>query len=245
MFSQHERCVYSKNQLIEVICQLRFPEILSIETNIPAAFQEAVRDRFPIYNVRKENNGDRQTNNHQFSTADGALRINLTSKFISLSCNRYTCWEEFAAILDKPLVSFIQIYKPAFFERIGLRYMNIISRKELSIEEYSFNELINSPYCGILCVDNILETDTSLCSMDADIAIQGGCRLKLHSGLGKITQNGHADPEIKFILDEDFYMQGNVAVNTSAGALQTLHCQAYPFFRSAISKTLHDAMEPQ
>ncbi len=30
MFSQEQRCIYQKNQLIEVICQLRFPEILSI-----------------------------------------------------------------------------------------------------------------------------------------------------------------------------------------------------------------------
>ena len=54
MFSREERVNYRKNQLGEVICQLRFPEILTIETNIPADFQEAIRDAFPRYSLRKE-----------------------------------------------------------------------------------------------------------------------------------------------------------------------------------------------
>ena len=40
-------------------------------------------------------------------------------------------------------------------------------------------------------------------------------------------------------------MAGNVPINYSAGALQTLHSQAYPIFRGAVTETLQDAMEPQ
>ena len=40
-------------------------------------------------------------------------------------------------------------------------------------------------------------------------------------------------------------MPGKVPVNMSAGALQTLHDQAFSIFRDAISDTLHDAMEPE
>ena len=36
MFSQEERCLYRNNQLGNVICQLRFPEILTIEASVPA-----------------------------------------------------------------------------------------------------------------------------------------------------------------------------------------------------------------
>ena len=39
-------------------------------------------------------------------------------------------------------------------------------------------------------------------------------------------------------------MPGKVPVNYSAGALQTLHSQAYSIFRGAITDTLHNAMEP-
>ena len=54
MFSKEERCIYRKNQLQEVICQLRFPEILSIGVNVPAAFQDAIRDEYPQYSARKD-----------------------------------------------------------------------------------------------------------------------------------------------------------------------------------------------
>ena len=54
MFSTEERCVYDKNQLVEVICQLRFPEILTIGANLPVEFQEAIRGEFPQYSKRQE-----------------------------------------------------------------------------------------------------------------------------------------------------------------------------------------------
>lgn len=245
MISQEQRCVYNKNPLAEVICQLRFPEILTVEANIPAAFQEEIRSVFPRYIPRKEGapNG-KQTNNYLFSTADGSWRVNLTSKFISLSCSRYTRWEEFASMLDKPLAAFIKVYQPAYFERIGLRYMNFISRSALELEGVPFKELIQPCYLGILAEEDVAETAPARCSVDVDTALKGGCRVKLHAGPGKVSHGGKPDPEVKFILDMDLYMGGNVPVNVSAGALQALHGQSYGIFRGAITDTLHDAMEP-
>ena len=43
----------------------------------------------------------------------------------------------------------------------------------------------------------------------------------------------------------DMPLPGKVAVNLSAGALETLHSQADAIFRGAITDTLHDAMEPE
>ena len=47
MFSNEERMIYAKRQLVEVICQLRFPEILSIDASEPAAFQDRIRREYP------------------------------------------------------------------------------------------------------------------------------------------------------------------------------------------------------
>ena len=47
MFSQEERCIYTNNQLMEVICQLRFPTILAVGAREPVDFQDAVRGIFP------------------------------------------------------------------------------------------------------------------------------------------------------------------------------------------------------
>ncbi len=245
MFSLDARCIYSQNPLVEVICQLRFPEILSIESQLPAAFQDAIRSTFPKYTVRRENSGpQQQTNNYQFVTEDDIWRVNMTSKFISLSCSRYTNWETFAAMLDKPLAAFIKLYQPAYFERIGLRYINFISRSDLHLSDVPYRELITSPYLGVLAEEDVPEASTTRCTVDVEMAIRGGCRTKIHAGPGKVTKAGKSDPEVKFVFDLDLYMPGNIPVNVSAGALQTLHSQSYSIFRGAITDTLHNAMDP-
>ena len=259
MFSTEHRCIYRRNPVNEVICQLRFPEILTIGVNVPAAFQEAIRDEYPQYVARKEVPAPKITGapgnfslengqapiKYQFSSSDGVWRVNLTSKFISIACTRYTCWEDFAARLDKPLAAFIQIYKPAYFERVGLRYVNFISRKALELEGTPFRELIRPCYLGILAEEDVQEATTARCTVDLDMAIRGGCRAKIHAGPGLVKRGNQQDPEVKFIFDQDLYMNGKLPVNLSAGALQTLHGQAFSIFRGAITDTLHDAMDPR
>lgn len=255
MFSTEARCRYHKNQLGEVICQLRFPEILTIEANIPAEFQEAIRATFPLYSSRKETpapklvNGrlepQQPNNNYQFVSEDGHWRVNLTSTFISLACNHYTCWEDFAKMLDMPLAAFIRVYCPAYFERVGLRYLNFISRKDLGLEATPFRELMQSPYLGILSDEEIPETATGRATMDCELAIRGGCRAKIHAGPGLVKRGNIDSKEVHFIFDQDLFMPGKVAVNLSAGALETLHSQADAIFRGAITDTLHDAMGPK
>lgn len=259
MFSMEKRCRYGANQLVEVICQIRFPEILSIAAKPPAEFQDAIREEYPQFHRLNEvpapkvvSSGGRfslenqpASVNYQFSTPDGVWRVNLTSRFISLACTNYTCWEDFAAHLDKPLAAFIRLYKPAYFERLGLRYVNAISRTELGLTQEKFAELIAPCYLGPLGEPDVKEISTSRCTVDLETAIRGGCRVKLHAGPGFVRKFGRDDKEVKFILDLDLFMPGQIPVNLSAGALQTLHSQAYPIFRGAITETLHDAMEPE
>lgn len=259
MFSKDERCIYGTNQLAEVICQLRFPEILTIAANPPVDFQEAIRAEFPQFLRRQETPIPKITGapgnftlqnqpaavNYQFGSADGVWRVNLTSRFISLACNQYTRWENFAMRLDKPLAAFIQIYKPAYFERVGLRYLNFISRFDLGLEGTPFRQLIAPCYLGPLTEEDVTEAAASRCSVDTEMVIRGGCRVKLHAGPGLVKRNGKQEQEVKFVFDQDLYMPGQVPVNLSAGALQTLHSQADAIFRGAITDTLHKAMEPE
>ena len=258
MFTNKERCRYRENPLAEVICQLRFPEILSISANPPAEFQEAIRAEFPAFVRRQEIPTPRLTGtpgnltiqkqapvtNYQFSSPDGTWRVNLTGNFISLTCTTYTCWEDFAAKLDKPLAAFIQIYKPAYFERVGLRYLNFISRFDLGLEGIPFSELIAPCYLGPLAEEDVSEASATRCSVDAEMAIRGGCRVKLHAGPGLVKRGGKEDKEVKFIFDQDLYMPGQLKLNLAAGALQTLHAQADSIFRGAITEKLHKAMDP-
>ena len=251
MFSHEERCIYSRNCLGEVICQLRFPEILTISANAPVDFQEGIRNEFPQYSVSQEivpptpvSKKPAVAPNYQFVSENGTWRVNLTGKFISLSCRRYRCWEEFAQKLDKPLAAFIKLYHPAYFERIGLRYLNFFSRNGLQLTDTPFTELFKPCWLGPMAQHDVAPGDFSFCGIDTQLSIRGGCQVKIHAGPGMVKRNGQQDPEKKFIFDMDLFMPGNLPVNLSAGALQTLHSQAFPIFRDAITDTLHDAMEP-
>ena len=111
LFSEYQRYQYARSPLIEVICQLRFPTILTINNGEPADFQEAIREDFPRYAVRKEQAPPKivgaggpnpkvepqpPISNHNFISTDGLWKINLTKDFIALSTLRYTNWEDFA-----------------------------------------------------------------------------------------------------------------------------------------------------
>ena len=147
-------------------------------------------------------------------------------------------------MLDKPLAAFIQIYRPAFFDRVGLRYLNFVSRKKLELEHVPFRELFQPQYVGLLADEQVAEQSATRSTVDAEVAIRGGCRVKIHAGPGFVKVRGEDSKEVHFIFDQDLFLPGKVAVNLSAGALQTLHSQAYSIFRGAITDTLHEAMEP-
>ena len=261
MFSQAPRVIYRRNQLVEVICQLRFPTILSISAHDPAEFQEAIRDVFPQYLQREDRpplkvtpvpgqlpkvEQPRAVTNYQFSTADGRYRINLTQDFISLTCTRYDCWEDFARMMDKPLASFIRLYHPAYFQRVGLRYLNAFSREALELTEMPWRDLLDPAYLGLLATEELSERAFARCTQDVDAAIPGGCRMKLHVGPGLIKRgNDTSDKEVKMIFDLDVSMAGNVPVNLAAASMQTVHTQAGAIFRDALTDTLHDALEPE
>ena len=262
LFSDRPRVHYENAVAHEVICQLRFPTILSINSTEPAEFQEAIRDTFPQYIRRQEApppkftpqpdgkvQMERQSpvSNYHFLSADGKWKLNLTRDFIALSTLRYDGWEEFAQYLDKPLAYFIQLYHPAYFQRVGLRYVNIISREKLGLEGTPWTDLIAPAYTGALKEPDVREEDCLNCGADLLLRLDNSCRAKIHAGPGRVkspSPNVPQDPEMKFVLDLDLSMTGNVSPTMAAAALETLHVHGGRIFEGAITDRLREAMEP-
>lgn len=257
LFAPYERLQYARSPLVEVICQLRFPTILSIGANEPAAFQDAVRKDFPRYAARQEQvppkvvkkgnatalEPQKPITNYHFVSEDGRWKLNLTQNFIALSTLSYQRWEDFAARLDQPLAQFIQIYQPAFFERLGLRYVNAISRQRLGLEDQLWDDLIRDHYVGILGQPDVEETEITKCSLDVETPLVGGYRMKVHAGPGLIG-GGKTDKEVKFILDSDFSASGQLTADSVPAKLEDMHRFALCLFRGAITDELHQAMGP-
>ena len=141
MRSEEARQIFKRRQLLEVICQLRFPDILKIESTDPAEFQDRIRGEYPQYQKKVEQlppqivNGkpvpQGTVNNYQFISEDSQWKVSLTKGFVALSTHGYLRWEEFAKRLDRVLAALIQLYQPAYFTRVGLRYINAIDRAAL------------------------------------------------------------------------------------------------------------------
>ena len=200
MFSASERVLYGKRQLIEVICQLRFPTILSISAKEPAEFQEAIRAEFPRYARNLEKLPPKVIGqpgamkleeqptvvNYQFLTAAGDWKVNLTNTFLALATPVYTTWEDFARKLDEVLAQFVAIYHPAYFERIGLRYINGFSRRALGLEGVPFRDLIQPAYLGLMAEDDVQEQSGHgvRAKIDEHVVLVGNDKLMRECGVG-------------------------------------------------------------
>ena len=233
LFSDHPRTHYRNAPAHEVICQLRFPTILTINNTEPADFQEAVREDFPQYARRQDQLPPRVVNgkpepqapvtNYHFLSQDGRWKLNLTRDFIALSTLSYPGWEEFARMLDKPLATFIQLYKPAYFQR----------------------ELFTPPYLGVLAELDVDEERVPVAGLDVQLKLDSSSAAKIHAGTAHLknnTPNAPQDPEVKFILDMDLSMSGNTPCGLAAPALETLHGHSTRIFEGAVTDTLRQAM---
>src|SRR5713226_162290 len=47
-FPDSQRVIYDRNPLEEVVCQVKFPPILKIDSAAPAAFQDEIRGTYPL-----------------------------------------------------------------------------------------------------------------------------------------------------------------------------------------------------
>ena len=99
LFSDRPRTHYEKTLAHEVICQLRFPTILSINNVEPADFQERIREDFPQY-ARKQDvlppqivNGKPEpqppVTNYHFLSQDGRWTHAAAVFGSGILCDRY------------------------------------------------------------------------------------------------------------------------------------------------------------
>lgn len=263
LYSDNRRVHYERPQLTEVICQLRFPSILAIGAHEPADFQDAIRSMFPRYTAKQEQMPPQLINpgtpnakldppvsvtNYYFISADNRWKLNLSRNFISLSTVAYPGWEEFTRQFDLPLAEFIRIYQPAFFERIGLRYLNIFSRRALDLQDEPWRALISPAYLGPLSQEDVDEQKALKCSIDTELSLDSSCHARIHAGPGLVKRNipgAPQDNEVKFIFDLDLSMSGQIDPRMAAAGLETLHAHSTPLFQGAITDRLHSALQPK
>lgn len=252
-----KRVIYRHNPLLEVILQIKFPTILSINAKDPVDFQDAIRQDYPIYQLSIEKEQEinfaisadkmqpsitqrQQNKNHAFISGDGQYKINLTSGFISISTVGYKRWEDLLSRFEKPLEKFLELYAPSFLERIGLRYIDAFSRQKLKIEDKKWSDLIQPAWLGPIA--HIGEEKTLISACNVEYLLDNGVsRAKVHTGLGNIQNTA----ETVFIVDSDFIHIKNEEPKAWKDIVDYLHNQSGRFIRSVITDNLHEAMIPE
>ncbi len=255
LFPESQRVIYSNNPLAEVICQLRFPPILEISSEKPSGFQNKIRSKYPLYesgdnpSVPEEISqmitqfklpGISEAPIHKFLTENSKSYISLNQGFLALTTREYHRWEDFLVEIKNAQNAHEQEYQPAFYSRIGLRYQDVIDRKEFGLGNEPWKNLINRNLVGMLGIDNIYTHvqemwSTSILSIDE---VKGGL-FKLRHGLGKDKENKEV-----YVIDADFFTTERSQSADVASTLGIFNRLAGNFFRWAITGHLQEALGP-
>ena len=253
------RVLYAKNPLDEVVCQLRFPPILRIDSEVPAAFQEQIRAFFPLFKEKtqpeielelpkdqasllgsKLASGKRQVA-YEFTSEDGKWLVALNRDFLALKCHSYSRWEEFKERFELPVQTFVKEYRPAYYSRVGLRYVDGIRCKSLGLDNVPWAELLKPHITGELCMPEVAAAVDNT-SRDISIRLNGNEGVvRIRHGLGTSKSTG----EICYVIDADFYTDQKTEIADATGILNHFNRKAGQLFRWCIADKLHDAMEPR
>lgn len=261
-FPQSPRVVFDRNPLQEVVCQLKFPTILEIKTSEPASFQNRLRQGYPLYS-REENHGfptagmpksiadiiaqlpiARRGEDvvHKFLTEDSARVISLSPEFLAVTENDYHRWEQFRNEIESAKSALEDEYGPAFYSRIGLRYVDIIDREMLGLGDTSWDSLIEPSVIGMLGAGEVGKSVREMRSVvlvelgDARVP-EGQVRVR-HGLVG--LENGHD----VYKVDVDLFTEERSAVGDVLGSLDVFNTVAGNLFRWAITDTLREALVP-
>ena len=254
LFPDSPRVIYERDPLTQVICQLRFPPLLKIEGEPPAEFQERIRDMYPLLetaarvvlppNVPPEVaqlvGAAKSGANYQFHTENRENTLGLAPDSISLTTTNYTRWEHFWELLKPALVALVDIYRPSFFVRIGLRYQNAIQREAIGLGDRPWSNLLRAEIAGELVVPHFEENLKEAQHVLRMRTPNDDCGVLLQHGLGVVEGCG----ENCYLIDFDFYVDRKTGVSDAEPILDRFHRRAGRAFRWCITPTLHHALGP-
>jgi uncharacterized protein (TIGR04255 family) len=256
-FPKVEHVIYERNTLQQVICQLRFPSILLIDSQLPAQFQERIRGDYPLFQEHVESITNQiperlmsllptqmketlvsNKKTYEFISSDKTWVITLARDAISLTSNHYNRWFDFKKHFNSALHNLIEIYSPAFFSRIGLRYQNVIQRSKLGIDNLPWSMLLQPYIAGPLSDESVSKLIiSSFQTFEIELQDQGIARIQ--HGLVEVD-----DKEECYLIDSDLFTGERTEVDHAIEVLDGFNRNGTRLFQWCITPRLHTAMEP-
>ena len=163
----------------------------------------------------------------------------MTHSSISLSTNKYQNWQDFKKRLTIPFKALIKHYTPNDFTRIGLRYIDVIKRSELKLDNVDWAELIEPHILGITGAPKI--TDSLLKSENRHEIL-----LKDKISVVRLITKLVTKPdrlETCFLMDSDFFCF-EINIDEALGKLDYFNKRAHNLMQWCFSDHLKKALEP-
>ena len=254
-FPVADRVIYDSNPLSEVVFQARFPRMLAIDERLPAEFQSALGAQYPYVETREGMTlpsslaaitaefASLKRIHYDFLVEDRSTTVTLCSEFLAVTTRRYERWESFRAHIDQAMIALSNAYAIPMFTRIGLRYVDQISRSELGLEDKRWSDLVKPSAVGIVADDDIPIDDVIELQNATVLRLPDGAKATIRTGFGKFEET---ENEAVFFVDSDFYLDQNVKGKQDALDLcSAFNRYAGNAFRWFITPQLHAALGPQ
>ncbi|MEX2741067.1 TIGR04255 family protein [Rhizobium mongolense] len=254
-FPSSPRVVYQHSPLNEVICQVRFPPVLKIDAQPPAEFQERIRGEFPFFDrqvpspiqggvppeiINMIGLGAQQGVQYVFRSESGKRQIMLGNSALAVTSHDYSRWESFAETVEKALLAVQEIYQPSFFQRIGLRYQNLLQPEMLGFGSNDWSSLLSENIVGELRHPQFGGAKVTEAQRLLRIVAENLDGVLLQHGIGRV-QGSQTE---SYIIDIDCYTDSKTEAKDALSALSRFNVRARRAFRWCISDALHNALGP-
>ncbi len=241
--------VFDRNMLQTVSVELRFQPILLLRTrDAIAGFQNSVRGILPGYleeegtvvNINTNGVSETKQSRHKFFDRANSYALYVTTDSLLLEASDHKDREHTLDILDLGLKALSDTCGDVGLTRLGVRYINIISREEIAHDlrrDVQWNDLLHAEFLSM--PNGIVDLDDTIFSNEIDSSLDLG-RMRLRYGL-HIPQNG-IQGQRAFHFDVDRYAEGEFELESACDLARNFTQDIYGTFSSARGEALREWM---
>ncbi len=226
------------NSVVEIIAQVRFPSLLAIASTPPAAFQERVRNRYPVFGLSQ----DRQA--YVFQDESRQWMLTLGADSLAVQVRGDAGWEIFKTHLAEPVQAFSEIYRPQYLARVGLRIRHVIRRSAYGLAGQDWRTLLH-PHLAATCSWPELGGEVQMSRGEIVVGLTGKPdRLRMGHGVFMVQGPQGENREIAYALDYDLFVESQVSIGDVFSRLDEYYRESQRAFRSCLADRLIQAMVP-
>jgi uncharacterized protein (TIGR04255 family) len=243
-----EQPVLDKSPLTEVICQVRFQEILGLSQAEVRPIQKAFADEYPL--VEREEGQElslspfglqptgRTKTTFRFRDVEKAWTVTLGPEMMSLDTTAYLNFKDFASRWIRIIEKVVAELEIPTQDRLGLRYVNQLACPAEPSPE-NLRQLVRPELVGIVGAE--ARTSRLLSSLQEARFLQDDGTCTLRHGLVE------EDEGKTYVLDFDYYDEERKPMDLEAQlrSLVAFNHGVYELFSSAVTEETLKSFEPK